>query len=177
MYFWKFPHRKEITLVVLVTQSCPTFCDPMVCILPGSSVPGILQARILNWVAVPFSRGSSQPMDQTQVFHITGRFFTIWATGDFLRHLLLPVPSLCTVWDFTSLPSLILPHLADWTSYPISFLMQCSSPGLSPSEHKLIQKPTESSVSNRSFKNYWKRWVFSRKENPTLTAEKNNFSY
>ena len=73
-------------------------------------------------------------------------------------------------------PSLILPHLVDWTSYPISFLMQCSSPGLSPSEHKLIQKPTESSVSNRSFKNYWKRWVFSRKENPTLTAEKNNFS-
>ena len=48
---------------VLVTQSCPTLCDPMDCSLPGSSVPGILQARILEWVAIPFSRGSSQPRD------------------------------------------------------------------------------------------------------------------
>ena len=44
---------------VLVTQSCPTLCDPMDCSLPGSSVPGILQARILQWVAIPFSGGSS----------------------------------------------------------------------------------------------------------------------
>ena len=64
-------------LVVLVAQSCPTFCDPMVCIPPGSFVPGILQARILAWFAILFSRGSSQPMDQTQVSHITGRFFTV----------------------------------------------------------------------------------------------------
>ena len=48
---------------VLVTQSCPTLCDPMDCSLPGSSVPGIFQARILEWVALPFSRGSSQPRD------------------------------------------------------------------------------------------------------------------
>ena len=45
---------------VLVAQSCPTVCDPMDCSLPGSSVHGILQARILEWVAIPFSRGSSQ---------------------------------------------------------------------------------------------------------------------
>ena len=44
-------------LGVLVTQSCPTLCDPMDCSLPGSSVPGILQARILEWVAMPFCRG------------------------------------------------------------------------------------------------------------------------
>ena len=50
--------------------------------LPGSSVRGILQARILEWVAVPFSRGSSQSRDRTQVSHIAGRFFTIWATGE-----------------------------------------------------------------------------------------------
>ena len=43
---------------VLVTQSCLTLCDPMDCSLPGSSVHGILQARILEWVAIPFSRGS-----------------------------------------------------------------------------------------------------------------------
>ena len=56
-----------------VAQSCPTLCDPMDCSLPGSSIHGILQARILEWVAISFSRGSSQPRDRTQVF-------TIWAT-------------------------------------------------------------------------------------------------
>ena len=49
--------------------------------LPGYSVHGILQARILKWVAIPFSRGSSWPRDQTLVFCIVGRFFTIWAPG------------------------------------------------------------------------------------------------
>ena len=46
---------------------CPTLCDPMDCSLPGSSVYGILQARILEWIAISFSRGSSQPRDRTQV--------------------------------------------------------------------------------------------------------------
>ena len=55
---------------VKITQSCPTLCHPMDCI-----VHGILQARILEWVAFPFSRGSSQPRDQTQVSHIAGGFF------------------------------------------------------------------------------------------------------
>ena len=50
-----------------VAQSCPTLCDPMDCSLPGSFVHGILQAKMLEWVAIPFSRGSSQPRDQTQV--------------------------------------------------------------------------------------------------------------
>ena len=62
-----------------VTQSCLTLCNPMDCGPPGSSVLGILQARILEWVAMPFSRGSSQPRDWTQVSVIGGRFFTIWA--------------------------------------------------------------------------------------------------
>ena len=48
-------------------QSCPTLCDPMDCSLPGSSVYGIFQARILKWIAIVFSRGSSQPRDQTHV--------------------------------------------------------------------------------------------------------------
>ena len=64
---------------VLVTQSCPTLCDPMDCSSPGSSVHGILQARILEWVAVPSSRGSSQPRDGTQVSMppaVAGTFFT-----------------------------------------------------------------------------------------------------
>ena len=54
----------------------------MECSLPGSSVRGILQARILEWVAIPFSKGSSWPRDWTQVSYITGRFFTIWATRE-----------------------------------------------------------------------------------------------
>ena len=70
---------------VLVTRSCLTLCDPMDHSLPVSSVHGILQARILEWVAIAFSRGSSWPRDQTQVSCIAGRFFTIWAARE--RHL------------------------------------------------------------------------------------------
>ena len=142
-------------LVVLVAQSCPTFCDPMVCIPPGSFVPGILQARILIGVGCHallqgiFPTHGSNPglPHYRQILYCLSH----WR--------LLETPPLACSFSLYCLglhlsPSLILPHLVDWTSYPISFLMQCSSPGLSPSEHKLIQKPTESSVSNRSFKNY-----------------------
>ena len=62
-----------------VAQSCPTRCDPVDCSPPGSSVHGILQARILEWVAISFSRGSSRPRHPTQVSSIScieGRFFT-----------------------------------------------------------------------------------------------------
>ena len=62
---------------VLVPQSCLILFDSMDYSLPGSSVHGILQERILEWVAIPFSRRSSQPRDETQVSYITGRFFTI----------------------------------------------------------------------------------------------------
>ena len=64
---------------MLVAQSCPALDDPMDCRPPGSSVYGISQARILGCVAIPFSRGSSQLRGWTQVSHIAGRFFTIWA--------------------------------------------------------------------------------------------------
>ena len=56
-----------------VAQACPTLCGPMDCRLPGSSVHGIFQARVLEWVAISFSRGSSQPRDQTWVSHIVDR--------------------------------------------------------------------------------------------------------
>ena len=65
----------------LVTQSCPTLCDPVGCSLPGFSVHRILQARILEWVAISFSRASSQPRDQTQVSCIACRFFTSETPG------------------------------------------------------------------------------------------------
>ena len=67
----------SIVETVLVAQSCPTLCDPTDCSPPGSSVHGILQAGILKWIAIPFSRGSSQPRDRSQVSCIAGRFFTI----------------------------------------------------------------------------------------------------
>ena len=60
-----------------VAQACPTLCDPMYCSPPGSSVHGILQTRILEWVAISFSRGFSRPRDRTQVSCIAGRFFTV----------------------------------------------------------------------------------------------------
>ena len=97
-----------------VAQSCPTLCDPMDCSLQGFSVHGTFQARVLEWVAIAFSRGSSQPRDQTQVSHITGRRFTIWATrevrGEVVReNLILSVPCLN--------PSVLPDNLLDEVSY------------------------------------------------------------
>ena len=63
-----------------VAQSCPTLCNSMDYSLPGSSLHGILQARVLEWVAIAFSRGSSRPRDRTWVSHIPGRCFNLWAT-------------------------------------------------------------------------------------------------
>ena len=73
-----------------VAQLCPTLCDPVDCNLPGSSVHGILQAIVLEWAAIFFSRGSSQPRDWTQVSHLAGRHFNLWASREALVML--------TVW-------------------------------------------------------------------------------
>ena len=70
-----------------VAQSGPTLCNPMDCGPPGSSVHGILQATILEWVAISFSRGSSRPWDRTQVSHTAGRRFNLWATRDELCYI------------------------------------------------------------------------------------------
>ena len=68
----------------LVPQSRPTLCHPIDCSLPDSSVQEILQARIVEWIPMPFFRGSSQPRDRTQVSYIAGKFFTVWATMEAL---------------------------------------------------------------------------------------------
>ena len=75
-------HNKSYTWQSEVSQSCPTLCDPVDCSPPGSSVHGILQARILEWVAISFSRGSFRPKDGTQVSCIAGRCFNLWATRE-----------------------------------------------------------------------------------------------
>ena len=81
-----------------VIQSYLTLCDPMDCSPPGSSVHGILQARILEGVAFSFSRGSSQPTDWTQVSRIAGRWFNLWATREAqleLQH----IEKSCSPWN------------------------------------------------------------------------------
>ena len=67
---------------VLVAQACLTLFDPMACSPWSSSVHGIFQARILEWIAIPFSRGFSLPRDWTRVSCIAGRFFTILVTRE-----------------------------------------------------------------------------------------------
>ena len=71
---WKVKVESEIAVVSL--------CDPMDCSLPGSFIHGIFQARILEWVAISFSRRFSQPRDWTWASRIVGRRFTIWATRE-----------------------------------------------------------------------------------------------
>ena len=78
-----------------VAQSCRTLCDSMDCSLPRSSVHGIFQARVLEWVAISFSRGSSRPRDWTR--GIAGRCFTVWATREvnkawLLGSVMVPLP-------------------------------------------------------------------------------------
>ena len=71
---------------VLVAQSCLTLWDPTDCSPPDFSVHGILQARMQEWIAIHFSRGTSQPRDWTLVSCITDRFFTVWATVANFEH-------------------------------------------------------------------------------------------
>ena len=78
----------------LVTQLCLTFCNPMDCNPPGSSVDGIFQARILEWVAISFSRGLSPPRDWTHVSCIVGGFFTHWAIREAWKNIKTQI-SLC----------------------------------------------------------------------------------
>ena len=73
----------------VVVQFCLTLCDPMDCSPPGSSAYGILQARILKWVAISFSRGSSGPRDQTQVSHIAGKRFYLCTTREALKLVII----------------------------------------------------------------------------------------
>ena len=71
-----------VCVCVLVHPLCLTLCDTKDYSQPGSSVHGILHARILEWLPISFSRGSSQPKDQTLISCIAGWFFTIWATRE-----------------------------------------------------------------------------------------------
>ena len=95
-----------------VAQSCLTVCDPMDCSLPGSSVHGIFQARVLEWDATSFCRGSFRPRDQTQVSRIVGRCFTVWATIQEKWNITHPSHSrqqMCLSW-WPCPPPFLYPH-------------------------------------------------------------------
>ena len=82
--FLSSEERMRLCACIQVTQSCLTLCNPTDFSPPGSSVPGILQEGILEWVAMPFSRGSSWPRDRTHIFcssWFAGRFFTAELLG------------------------------------------------------------------------------------------------
>ena len=92
-----------------IAQSCVTLCEPIDCSLPGSYLSGIFQARVLEWVDISFSRGSSWPGGRTQVSCIAGRCFTLWATREALcfhddqwliKHIIFPVPLLIDIRTF-----------------------------------------------------------------------------
>ena len=131
---------------VKVAQSCLTFCDPK-----DYTVHGILQARILEWVAFPFSSGLSQPRDWTQVSHIPGGFFTSWATReaqDIVRYAaksLQSCPTLCDPIDSIPRGSTVLGILQartlEWVAISFSSawkrkvkvkLLSCVRPSATP---------------------------------------------
>ena len=109
----------------------------MDCSLPGSSVHGIFQARILEWVAIAFSRGSSRPRDQTQVFCVAGRCFTIWATSEseVKSEVAQSCPTLCDPMDCSlpgfSIHGIFQARVLEWVAVPFSqgspliFFRQC----------------------------------------------------
>ena len=83
----KFIFKKSLQCFYSILQACPTLCDPMDCSPPGSPVHGVLQARVLEWVAMPSSRGSSLSRDQTTSLTppaLAGRFFTTSSTQEAL---------------------------------------------------------------------------------------------
>ena len=100
------------------TQSCPTLCDPMDYSIPGSSVQGIFQARVLKWVPLSFIKGSSQPRGQTRVSRIAGRRFTIWAIREHIYSQNPWISGYCTG---------LLQSLIDWPCqlYQMSQLASC----------------------------------------------------
>ena len=109
----------SVKMKVLVAQTGPTLWNPVDCDPPASSVRGILQARILEWVAILFSRGSSWPKDWTQFSCIASRFFTIRATAAAAKSLQL-CPTLCDPTDSCPpdfpIPGILQARILEWVA-------------------------------------------------------------
>ena len=115
----------------MLAQSCPTFCNLMDCMLPGFSIHGILQGRILEWVAMSFSRGSSRPRGWTCISCIAERFFTKVS-------LVLVAQSCLTLWDpMDCIPTRLLcpwdsPGKEYWSGLPCPPPGHLPDPGIEP---------------------------------------------
>ena len=125
--------------------TCVTLCDPM-----DYKAHGVLQARILEWVAVPFSRVSSQARDQTQVFHLASVFFTIWATRKAIYGLLLLLlpqscPTLCDPIDGSPpgspVPGTLQARTLEWVAISFSNAWKWKVTGKSLSCVRLLATP------------------------------------
>ena len=104
-----------------------TLCDPMDCSLPGSSVHGIFQAIVLEWIAISFFRGSYQPRDRTRVSRIVNRRFTVWATREVLWYILLLAQScrlFATPWTAayhgSAVHGIFQARLLEWAAISLS---------------------------------------------------------
>ena len=128
--------ESKISMTSEVTQLCPTLCDPIDCSLPGSSVHGIFQARVLEWVATSFSRGSSQHRDRTRVSRIVSRrFYPLSHQGSPRRkvkgksRLTLCNPTGCSLWAF---PSKVFSRQEYRSGLPFPFPGGLHNPGIEP---------------------------------------------
>ena len=123
--------------LVLVIRSCPTLCNSVDCSPPGSSARGILQARILEWVAIPFPKGSSWPREWTWVSCTAGRFPITWATREAptveqprRNHLEIKFFRSCHSWYllFSVISPLWLSSTKSWEDVsvlPVKFIKSC----------------------------------------------------
>ena len=84
-YLLGWLNENEVNVMIISTQLCLTLCDPMIYSPPDSFVHEIFQARVLEWVAISYSRGSSQPRDQTCISCVAGGFFTAEPSGKPIR--------------------------------------------------------------------------------------------
>ena len=153
---------------MLVTPLCPVLHGPIGSSPTDFPVPGILQAKIIEWVAILFSRGSSWPRDQTQVSRISGRFFSIWVIREnylgisnlgILRYCLWDrtaeleravVQSFSGVWFFvTPWTAACQPSLSFTISWSLLKLMSIES--VMPSNHFILSSCPQSFPASRSF--------------------------
>ena len=151
--------ESKISMTSEVTQSCPTLSDPIHCSLPGSSVHGIFQARVLEWGAIAFSRGYSQHRDRTRVFHNVSRcFYPLSHQGSPRRkvkgksHLTLYNPTGCSLWASLSK---VFSRQEYRSGLPFPFPADLPDPGIEPRSptlwaDALPSEPPGKEVSNRA---------------------------
>ena len=124
VYTHTHTHIYVVCVCVLVIQLCPTLCDPMDCSPPGSSVHRISQARILEWVAIPFSKGSSWPRDGTcsscicreVLYHEHHLGSPIYIVSEV--QVAQSCPTLCDPVDYT-VHGILQARILDWVAFPL----------------------------------------------------------